>query len=222
MLSEKAYLAFDTSTEIASFALEYGHKVYTATQPGVATHAEKCLSHIDSLLQKANLAIGDLSGIIIGRGPGSFTGLRVACAVAKGLAFVHNIPIFAISNLRLLAWQASQIYPNSPILSVMDARMQQVYWAYYPEVFAEVSEYVTAIEDISLPEYSNGILAGFNIQALGENRPKIMTHFKIIDVKPEALSMIKMVETGHIQAIQAEALEPTYVRDQVTHGGSNG
>ena len=221
-MSEKAYLAMDTSTEIASFALQYGHQVYTASQPGVATHAEKCLWHIDNLLQQAHLAIGDLYGIILGRGPGSFTGLRVACAVAKGLAFVHNIPIYAISNLRLLAWQASQIYPNSPILSVMDARMQQVYWAYYPQVFDEVSEHVTAIEDIQVNEQSNAVLAGFNLQALDLSALQAKSQFKVIDLKPEACAMIHMVETGYIQAISAEALEPTYVRDQVTHGGKNG
>ena len=218
---QKAYLAFDTSTDIASFALKYGHQVYTAEQVGVATHAEKCLGHIDNLLQQANITIADLSGIIIGRGPGSFTGLRVACAVAKGLAFVHDTPIYPISNLRLLAWQARQTQ-DSPILSVMDARMQQVYWAYYPHLFADVSEHVTAIADIQFLGPNTGILAGYNIQGMLSELPATLVDFQMMDVKPKANAMIEMVETGKIQAIEAWALEPTYVRDQVTHGSANG
>lgn len=222
MLEQKAYLALDTSTEIASFALKLGDKLHTIEQAGVATHAEKCLMHIEHLLQQEHLEISDVSGIVVGRGPGSFTGLRVACAVAKGLAYAKSIPVYPLSNLSLLAWQAAQQRPGCSILSVMDARMQQVYWAYYPTSFTIVSEHVSNINEIQLPDASSVILAGFHIQEVLEQLPADIYYSEYLELTPKANAMIEMVETGNIQAVSAEALEPTYVRDQVTHGSTNG
>jgi tRNA threonylcarbamoyladenosine biosynthesis protein TsaB len=221
-LKQKAYLALDTSTDIASFALKLGDELYTTEQAGVATHAEKCLTHIETLLQQAGIDLGHLSGMIVGRGPGSFTGLRVACSVVKGLAYGQRVPIYPVSNLGLLAWQASLEAPNYPILSVMDARMQQVYWAYYAKPFAATLEHVSHMHQIKLPDASSVILAGYNIQEMLQQLPTTITYIEYLDLKPKAQEMIRMVETGNIQAISAETLEPTYVRDQVTHGSING
>lgn len=215
---KKAWLAFDTATESASFALKVGDTFWTYEQKGVTTHAEKCLSIIQDLLHKASISLSELEGIIIGRGPGSFTGLRVACAVAKGLAFSDDIPLYPISNLMLLAWQAKQSYANHAVLSLIDARMKQVYWAYYPKNLEQVAEHVSCISDIKLSDKEPVVLAGFNIEAYLPLLPQEIRIETNLACAPDAKSMIQMVELGLVKSVQVDELEPIYVRDQVTHG----
>jgi tRNA threonylcarbamoyladenosine biosynthesis protein TsaB len=214
----KHWLAFDTSSELASFVLKSGDKIFQHSIEGVALHAEQALVHIHSLLDAAKIQVQDLSGILVGRGPGSFTGLRVACALAKGLAFAHQIPLYPVSNLALMAWQAHKLSPHLPILAVMDARMQQVYWAYYPHPLADSEEKVSSISEIVLPA-EPWVLASFRLpEDLPFSRFKQGEH----GVQMSALTMLNMLEAGALVAVKVEDLEPVYVRDQVTHGSKHG
>lgn len=213
------WLAFDCSTELASFALWSQDQVFAQELQGVSQHAEQALMVIDNLLHQAELRVHDLDGIILGRGPGSFTGLRVAVALAKGLAFAQQIPIYPISNLAVMAWQAQQQYPQLPILSMMDARMQQVYWGYYPDPWAKVEEQVSSIRAVTLPSAQPFVLASFQLEAHLPMFAKTETMVAEFKTSMSARAMIAMVQTGRCLPITAADLEPVYVRDQVTHGG---
>jgi tRNA threonylcarbamoyladenosine biosynthesis protein TsaB len=215
----KAWLAFDTSSDLASFALKVGDKIWTHEQQGVYTHAEKCLIIIQELFKEASISLFDLDGIIIGRGPGSFTGLRVACAVAKGLAFAESIPLYPVSNLMCLAWQARQLHPKNSILSLIDARMQQVYWAYYPKDLEAAVEHVSCISEIKLDVGQELILVGYQIEPYLSLISNELASKKRITGFSDAKSMISMVEAGLIKSVSTQDLEPVYVRNQVTHGG---
>src|SRR5690606_23800954 len=83
------------------------------------------------LLQQHGQSLSALDAIAFGRGPGSFTGLRIAAGVAQGLAFGLDIPVLPISTLAALAWQAHSEHGHSKILSCLDARISEVYWAAY-------------------------------------------------------------------------------------------
>jgi len=211
------WLAIDTSSQIATYALKVGEQIYTREQHGVATHAQTILTLINDLLKEAGIELKDISNIVVGRGPGSFTGLRVACAVVKGLAFVNHVAIYPVSNLALIAWIARKKYPKKTILSVIDARMQQVYWALYTPSNYAALEYVDSIAHINAPEHAF-VLAGYNFH---EYSYLIPPHWPIIaqeQINTYAVAMIEMCENNLITPVTVAQLEPVYVREQVTQG----
>jgi len=212
-----SWLALDTSTDTAYVALKHQGQIYQRQVQGVATHAQSILPMIDDLLQEAKLELNHVKGIIVGRGPGSFTGLRVACAVAKGLALVHQIPIYPVSSMMAMAWQAKVL----PTLAIMDARMQQVYWAYYTNFDEKPAEHVTCLSEVNI-DSNPAMLVTYQIGAYDDKMPKVLSGCLRHEASPNAVAMIEIVEANLISAIDASLLEPHYVRNQVTQGGKNG
>ena len=128
-------LAFDTSTDTLSIAVARDAAQWQHNGPGGAQASAMLLPAICHLLTEAGLALGDLDAIAFGRGPGSFTGLRTACAVAQGLAFGagggRGVPVLPIDTLAAVAEAARQQYGCTEVIAVLDARMNEVYWARY-------------------------------------------------------------------------------------------
>ncbi|MCC7082394.1 MAG: tRNA (adenosine(37)-N6)-threonylcarbamoyltransferase complex dimerization subunit type 1 TsaB [Burkholderiales bacterium] len=120
-------LAFDTSTELCSAALWLEGEVAADAVHAGQRHSELLLPMIDALLRCAGIGVRELDAIAYGEGPGSFTGLRIACGVAQGLAFGANLPVVGIGTLLALA-QASG---ETEAVCCLDARMRQVYFAAY-------------------------------------------------------------------------------------------
>lgn len=123
-------LAIDTSTELASVALLYNGRLASREQGAQRQHAQLLLPMIEELLTSAGIELKQLDGIVFGEGPGSFTGLRIACSIAKGLAYAANLPLYPVSSLLAIASQEN-IQEGTAVLSVIDARMNQLYWGYY-------------------------------------------------------------------------------------------
>lgn len=120
-------LAIETSCERGSVALFRDGFVVESELDGVASHSEGVLSAIDSLLVDAGLRLSELDGVAFGSGPGAFTGLRLACGIAQGLAFGAGIGVCAVGSLDALALQAS----SQCVLAATDARLGEVYWRAY-------------------------------------------------------------------------------------------
>jgi tRNA threonylcarbamoyladenosine biosynthesis protein TsaB len=129
-------LAFDTSTEILSIAVDggAGTPVLEHTAPGGAQASATLIPAVQELLLRAGLRLGDLDAIAFGRGPGSFTGLRTAAAVAQGLGFGADLPVLAIDTLLAVAEEACGLAGASRVVAVLDARMDEVYFASYERV----------------------------------------------------------------------------------------
>lgn len=127
-------LAIDTSTEACSCAL--GNAVSTATDDFRYTdvprkHAEKVLPMVDELLAAAQINKSQVSAIAFGRGPGAFTGLRIAASVVQGLAFALDIPVIPISSLLALAQRGYREFNQKQTIAAIDARMGEIYWGCY-------------------------------------------------------------------------------------------
>ena len=137
-------LAFDTSTDTLSIAVQHGDAVWQHTGPGGAQASATLIPTVRSLMAQASLSFDTLEAIVFGRGPGSFTGLRTACAVAQGLAYgarsdAHpgGLPVLPVDSLLALAdeachqrTQAGQ--PVPPVVAaLLDARMDEIYVALY-------------------------------------------------------------------------------------------
>ena len=126
-------LAFDTSTEVLSVALQCDAGLLTWNGPGGALASAQLLPQVRLLLQQAGFELSRLQAIAFGQGPGAFTGLRTACAVAQGLALGAALPLRPVDSLLIVAEGVRVEHPGAPaeIDVVMDARMGEVYAGRY-------------------------------------------------------------------------------------------
>ena len=122
-------LALDTSTEACSVALLYnGEKTYL-NELAQRTHAKRILPMVDEILTDSGLKLNQLDALAFGRGPGSFTGVRVGAAIAQGLALGADLPVIPISNLTAMAQAAFELYQAENVAAAIDARMNEVYFS---------------------------------------------------------------------------------------------
>lgn len=122
-------LAVDTATEACSAALRIGEETVERFEVLGRGHAERLLPMVQEVLAEAGIALSALDGIAFGRGPGSFTGLRIGAGVTQGLAFGAGLRVVPVSDLAALAAQAAAASGHQHVLACLDARMAQVYWA---------------------------------------------------------------------------------------------
>ena len=101
-------LAIDTSTEYCSAAVLHGSALASRSERAGQRHSELLLPMIDALLAETGLSLAQLDGVAFGAGPGSFTGLRIACGVAQGLALGADVPVVPVGTLLALAYSSSR------------------------------------------------------------------------------------------------------------------
>lgn len=149
-------LSIDTATEACSAALYINGELRSNYQLAPREHSSLILKMIDGLLSEANLSVSQLDAIAFGRGPGSFMGLRIAAGVVQGIAFAHDIPVIPVSTLKAIAQRAFEQTKNKHILTAIDARMDEVYWAVYSLNKGlwqlDGTEQVVSPDKVSLPE----------------------------------------------------------------------
>ena len=124
-------LALDTSTEACSAALFYDNELITRYEYAPRKHAALILPMLDSLLAEAAISLAQLDAIAFGRGPGAFTGIRIATSVTQGIAYAADLPVIPISTLAALAYATAQQQNVEHIAAAIDARMGEVYWGLY-------------------------------------------------------------------------------------------
>ncbi len=124
-------LAIDTVTEACSVALLYNNDIRECYEVTPRGHSQRVLPMVEELLSQADLKPAQLDAVVMDRGPGSFTGVRIGVSVVQGLAFALDLPVISISSLAALAQAAYREQGGEQMLSVIDARMGEVYWGYY-------------------------------------------------------------------------------------------
>lgn len=129
-------LAIETATEACSVALLSGERLVERSEVAPRRHAELLLPMCDAVLAEAGIAPGGLDAIAVGRGPGAFTGVRLAVSAAQGMALALGIPVVPISSLAALAMQAPD--DGADVLAVIDARMGEVYAGVFRRVDGRV------------------------------------------------------------------------------------
>ena len=121
-------LAIETATNACSCALILGDEREQRFRVAPRQHAELVLEMVSDLLESAGVTLSGLDAIAFGRGPGSFTGVRIATSVAQGLGLAADLPLVPVSSLGALALASSRRHGGSAMLAAFDARMDEVYW----------------------------------------------------------------------------------------------
>lgn len=213
-------LAFDTATEACTTALWLDGQVLERSERH-SRHSEHLLPMIDALLAESGLKLSQLDAIAFGRGPGSFTGLRIGAGVAQGLAFAVGLPVVPVSSLAAVA----QGVDADRVLAAFDARMQQVYWGAYQRdadgrVEPLLPESVSSPAAVSRPEGPGWIGAGSGWDVYAEQlMPRMGNAVErwIPAAFPQArhLAVLAVAAFAAGQAVPAEQALPVYVRDDV-------
>ena len=217
-------LAIDTSTENASVALQVEGKITTQEHFGAQGHAQIMLPAIECLLRQMGIDLAELDGIVFGQGPGSFTGLRVACSLAKGLAYAHDLPVYPVSTLLAIRDIALNEKGNldsraEGVLAIIDARMNQMYWSYATNTACDSQEEsVNFAKDVFVPGTAFICLAGVGWERYEHDFPPSMIERMVerVTIYPQACAMIRLVEQGIVASVQASDAMPRYIRDKVT------
>jgi tRNA threonylcarbamoyladenosine biosynthesis protein TsaB len=224
-------LALDTATEACSVALAVGDSVIDRYAELGRGHAEQILPMVRELLSEAGVALAALDAIAFGRGPGGFTGVRLAASVAQGLAFGSGVGVVPVSDLAAVAQRVSRLQPDArQVLAVNDARMREVYWAHFTvdaggRLSVAGAERVGAAERVLLPESAEGSWAaggrGLAISPGLVQRCEQAGARIFADLLPRAREVLDLarpaVASG--QLLPAESALPVYVRDQVVAVG---
>lgn len=221
-------LALDTATENCSAALLIGTRLLTREVEFARGHAEHILTLIDELLAEAGVALGQLEVIAFGRGPGSFTGVRLAASVAQGLAFGADLPVAPVSDLEALAQRGFDLEPAvERILVCNDARMREVYWGCFERqgglAIAAGDERVGPPQSVPSPGAAAGIGRGFALYPQLAELPGVQLPPSWERFLPRAAEVARLGarEAGAGRLVGAEQALPVYLRDNVARPSSS-
>jgi tRNA threonylcarbamoyladenosine biosynthesis protein TsaB len=209
-------LAFDTSTEALSVAVRHGDAVYAHSGAGGPQSSTTLIPLIQRLLAEAGLTLAELDAIAFGRGPGSFTGLRTACAVAQGLGFGAGLRLLPVDTLQAVAEEARHRFGDRQVVAVLDARMDQVYAARYdfddPASAGVAEAELLAPEQLAVP--AGWVLAGNAFEAYGARLPAAAARRALLPTASAMLRLAPDLLAAGATVAPAEAW-PLYVRDKV-------
>jgi tRNA threonylcarbamoyladenosine biosynthesis protein TsaB len=217
-------LAIETSSETASCALLRGEALYTRSSSGVRTHSQAILPMIQELLAEAGVALRECDAIAYGSGPGSFTGVRTACGIAQGLGYGAGLPLVPVVTLDAMALACHQQHGGSDILTVLDARMSEVYWAQYRFDSGTQAPQAVLAPALSAPDAvapqgevtacGNGFAA--YAEALAGKPFAAGAH---ADVMPHAAQIAQLGRIAFAagQGVQAADAQPLYLRNKIAY-----
>ncbi len=212
-------LAFETATEACSVALWIDGDVRERFEIAPRRHAALALPWADALLAEAGLAKSQLDAIAVGRGPGAFTGVRLAIAVAQGIALALDRPVVPVSTLAALAMQSSA----DRVIAAIDARMGEVYLGAFARSIDGVEpiggESVTKPDAVVVPDGSWGAVGtGFAATDHALQR-RLEGRLSTVDAGalPHATDIARLGVAAFTrgEGIAAERVEPAYLRDSV-------
>lgn len=212
-------LAIETSSELASVALLRDGQMLTREASGVQTHSQTILPMLQTLLTEAGIGLAQCDAIAFGAGPGSFTGVRTACGVVQGLAFGADLPVVSVSTLEAMAQACRDRSGATDVLTLLDARMGEVYWAQY--------RYLDGWQVVVQPTLSlpSAVLPQGQIVACGNGLSAYAIDFESCNFTKNPVPNImphaeQVAQLGHVafkrgNAVAAQDAQPFYLRNKV-------
>ncbi len=223
-------LAIETATEACSAALYIDGEITEEYQFAPRDHTRLLLGMVDKLLAEAEISPASLDVMAFGRGPGSFTGVRIATGVTQGIAYAADLPVVPVSTLATLAQGGLREFGFSRAAVAIDARMHEVYWAAYSAndaglMVAHSDEMVCPPDQVPLLDGQewHGIGSGWQTYAEALN---VRQQGRVLDWQGESLphaqdvAVLAVDAFGKGQAVTAREALPVYLRDQVVQSRS--
>jgi tRNA threonylcarbamoyladenosine biosynthesis protein TsaB len=207
------FAAFETSSEWCSVALAIDGEFRALERRAGQRHSELALPMLEELLASAGLTVAQLHAVAFGAGPGSFTGLRIACGLAQGLALARGLPVLGVSSLEAIAQESGA----SRVVACIDARMREVYYSALEKTARgwreEIAAQCIAPETAPRPPGEGWIGAGNGFAVYGNpGFGKVLP-----EVHPTAIAIAQLaaprLEAG--EGVDAAKAAPMYVRDKV-------
>jgi len=218
-------LAIDTATEACSAALLLDGALIGRERDLGRGHAEHILAMVDELMREAAQSLAQLDAIAFGRGPGGFTGVRLAASVTQGLAFGSGVPVVAVSDLRAVAQRVLDLEPGANrVLVCNDARMNEVYWGRFQRDLAGLASHhgeegVAKPAAVVLPVGWTGVAGGTGFAAYPELRSRFQAAFGSLHDRllPRAheIARLAVAEVRAGRTVRPEEAIPVYLRDDV-------
>ena len=219
-------LTLDTATEACSAALLDGEKLYQRYEIAPRNHTKLILPMIEALLEASGLVLKQLDALAFGKGPGSFTGVRIAAATAQGVAFgAGELKVIPVSTLATMAQRAMDEFEVERVACAIDARMKEVYWGCYQRNEQGLAEVV--VEDCVIPPANVPQPEGDGWLAVGTGwgayEEALMAQLdgqvtaSHVEYFPSAAAMTRLaVAEWHAgNSVDAEQALPVYLRDKV-------
>jgi tRNA threonylcarbamoyladenosine biosynthesis protein TsaB len=214
----RALLALDATTSLCSVACLSASTIVERIEDAGQRHSELILAMVGDVLAEGGLTLADLDEIAFGAGPGSFTGLRIACGVAQGLAFGRELPVRAVSSLVAVA-EASGA---EAALVALDARMHEVYWAACRRDTGQSSwrivegPHASPPNAVDVPAGAGWIAAGDGFAAYPALAERVARAMPVdATLRPSARAVAQLAGRGVGRLTDAASAAPEYVRDKV-------
>lgn len=216
-------IAFDTATEWCTAALWADGEVAFREERAGQRHSDLLVPMVMDLLAEAGLTLSQLDGLAYGMGPGSFTGLRIACGVAQGLALGGGVPVLGVSTLEALAEEAWQARGAERVLACLDARMNEVYAGLYRRQeegwTCQAGPVVCPPGQVPVPPAPGYLAIGpgfaaYPDMAAGLPVPLAGVAGALIP-HARAIARLAAPRLARGEGLPAEAAEPLYIRDKV-------
>jgi tRNA threonylcarbamoyladenosine biosynthesis protein TsaB len=220
-------LAIDTATEACSVAIWNQGEIHALFELCPREHTQRILPLVQQVLAEAGLTLSQLDALAFGRGPGSFTGVRIGIGIAQGLALGANLPMLGISTLQTMAQGAWRMTGAQRVLAAIDARMGEVYWGQFERQHDGrwlESEGEAVLSPPQALERAQRLQGNWAHAGTGwQTYPGLVagTSLKLTDgqmLLPQAEDMLPLALQAWQQglAVSVENAEPTYLRNEVT------
>jgi tRNA threonylcarbamoyladenosine biosynthesis protein TsaB len=221
-------LALETSSEACSIALQWDETIHTRYQQAQLQHAELLLPWVRELLSEAGGQLSDLDAIVFGRGPGSFTSLRIGIGAVQGLAWGAELPVIPLSSLAAVAEQVESA-AGQTILVAMDARMGEVFHGQFMrnddnELVAVCAEAVSPPQQVFVIDPANAVMAGSAFGRFAELdvlADQAVAVYEGLLPSAEALLSLAQQWLQHHQPLPAAMAQAVYLRDNVADKPKN-
>ncbi|MCK7597159.1 tRNA (adenosine(37)-N6)-threonylcarbamoyltransferase complex dimerization subunit type 1 TsaB [Microbulbifer sp. CAU 1566] len=230
------FLAVDTTSGACSVAFYSDGQVWEQFVKAERDHTRRLLPMVEAVLAEGQSSLSQLDAFAVSRGPGSFTGLRIAISCVQGLAFAADKPVVPVSSLAAMAAGAVRVHPDwqdAPVLVALDARMQEVYWGLYDtgepgsalleDAVSSPEQVVSALRaaGYTLPAGAEASEGQFYAAGPGWQYPQLAAlNVKALaldsDVHAQDIAVLAADLWQRGEQVAAQDLEPAYLRNEVT------